>query len=281
MPRPTRRVRSRRGDSDPGALAATISASQEILPISLKTALELKVASGIDPANPATHFSIIITDDIDKSADVTHEIVTCTDVNEKADPPTMTVKRSASAHTWAAGKQFAATSRLSIRTVSLTREALDEHVILKVSVEDAYRLRQPSHSSADLLGQPFLMVLRDGSKFEWVRCLKNERSTGELRVDRHQAGTVPLKWDEDADLIAPGAGHNSLDLVANEKALAEGPPTRARVRLYERLRLYRNVYARKFNVLDKALTGNRGATPFPRVRTSLLHEGRSRYGHRR
>ncbi len=43
-----------------------------------------------------------------------------------------------------------------------------------------------------------------------------------------------------------------------------GPAHRARVRLYERLRLFRNLYGRKFQLLDPSLTGHRDPTPFPR-----------------
>ncbi len=88
-------------------LAGAVSSTETTLPISLETAIQLKVASRIDPADSTTHFPIAITDDIDDPLGVRHEIVVCTDVNEQASPPTMTVTRGASAFSWPSGKKFA------------------------------------------------------------------------------------------------------------------------------------------------------------------------------
>ena len=130
--------------------------------------------------------------------------------------------------------------------------------------------RKPA-STADA---PFLMALVGGGNLEWVRCTQNDKAAmpqAHLTVQRGQEGTAARAWAVGATkIIATASGHKSLDARADRRALAHGPRLDLHKRIFERLRLPKTLYQRKFGGASNDFPREVGRE-FPGQRLSSQH----------
>ena len=245
-----------------GTLAADADDATSTLTTSASTAFRLQAAALMDPAQATrtfTDFHIVLTPVAGKRFAPGHELVLCTDI---ADDGTLTVARGVSGTgpaPWASGTAFFAAPKGTFQEIKLKVDASAAATVLEVKPSDAHRLRQPTGVANDLNEGPFFIALADSLDHEWVKCVKNDKRAGKLTVQRHQFGTVARDWDADTTLICTGGGHKTYDARKHMTALATGARGPAHKRIYERLRLPRTVYDRKYKTLDRT-----GETPFPR-----------------
>jgi L-Lysine epsilon oxidase N-terminal/L-lysine epsilon oxidase C-terminal domain len=233
------------------------------LATSMRIGLQLQAAANMDPAAPPrtiTPFNIALSSDEHDRFGAGHEIVSCTKI---ADDGTLTVTRGTAgtvAAKWPPGTHLLTTPKGGWVEAKLTADISDADTVLKVEIVAAHKMRQPSTVANDLNEGPFFIAITDDTTVEWVKCIKNDKRTGELTVVREQLGTAKAPWTKAAaTLIASGGGHKKYDARTNMNKLARGARGPAHKRIFERLRIPEKLYLRKFPPL---ISG--GPTDFPR-----------------
>jgi hypothetical protein len=231
-----------------GELKAPATAITTTINVGARAAVRLRAASGINPADAATHFTIALAQSVSPISPP-HELVRCTAI---ADAGTLTVTRGAfgtTAAAWPADQDarttwFAAPPGTFVEAKS-TALLTPTATILQVEPVAAHKMRQPSLVAGDYGDPPFLVALIAGNDIEWVICTRNDKEAGALTVMRAQLGTTAGQWPLGTEIVAAGGGHKNFDARKDMTALATGAGGPAHRRFFDRLRLPDTLYARK------------------------------------